>query len=366
MGCFVERTKDASMMGRFCTLILMGMWILEICALALAHQGISAVIPVMRDLPDNIVDGFNTQLGIGELKSGMETVQEEAEKVLVKCKVVAPLAFESACEAIEGGTDPTNPTATDTAVADTEKAAIQQAFDDGLDKATKVVNDDYFGKPEMAAAAEGLNNITAQLADARTGDAPCLAQNKAYCGMRKAAVSTLGQVDTVNDAIKGLTEAPAWVTFEESVSPLLPVLHAVPYVGVLSLALFTFVWASDGGLKTKVAYGFHLFLALVGIVIAAVVVGLNLAFGAGADRIKVPDGVLAKDGATVEILKEHIKTEFNELWVVIFVPFGDAGTKLGNAFMVFLAVAIISIIYGMLFCCIKPYKKKAAEGETAK
>jgi len=248
---------------------------------------------------------------------------------------------------------------------------VVQAFADGLAKAQKVVTDKYFGKPEMATAADGLNTISGKLEESDDGDAPCLAQNQIYCGMREAAIQTQAGISEVNGAIDSLAENEAMDVFKEQVAPQLPLLHILPYVFVLSLALFTGFWASESAgacCKSKcgvVMYVFHFILAIVGTAISGAIVGVYLALGPGADNITIPDGVLATDGANLQILKEHIETEFPELWDLIFVDFGEAGTAIGQAFMVFLFVGILTILYGILVCIIRPYKKaEAAEGEA--
>jgi hypothetical protein len=369
MGCLADRTTKAGIVGKVCTLIFVGLWFLELCALILAHQGISMVIDPITDLPYELIDSFNNELGIGELESGMQIVQTESEKVLAKCGL-DPVN----CAAItSGGTDPTqDPPNADKANADVEKAAIVKAFADGLSKAQKVVTDEYFGKPEMAEAATGLNTISTELEEADDGDQPCLAQNMIYCVMREAAIQTLGGVAAVNTQIDGFADHPLLVQFEDQVAPRLPLLHIIPYVFVLSLLFFTGYWVQP---QTKCCqpkigvclYIFHIILTLVGTIISLLVVVAYLAAGPGADRVGIPDGFLAKDGADLQILKDHIKLEFPELWGAVFQPFAEAGSPIGRAFMVFLAVGIITFFYGGLVCCIKPYKKAAeAEGEAAK
>jgi len=248
---------------------------------------------------------------------------------------------------------------------------VVQAFADGLAKAQKVVTDKYFGKPEMATAADGLTTISTKLAEADAGEQPCLAQNQIYCGMREAAIQTIGGVTEVNGAIDSLAENESMDLFKDQIAPQLPILHAIPYVFVLSLALFTGFWASESAgacCKSKLGvcmYVFHFILAIVGIAISGLVVVFYLALGAGADNIPIPDGILATDGANLQILKDHIQDEFPELWELIFEPFGEAGTSIGQAFMVFLFVGIITLLYGILVCIIRPYKKaEAAEGEA--
>jgi len=374
MGCLAERTTGAGIMGKICTALFLVLWVLELCALILAHQGISAVIPEITFLPENLIEGFQVSLGIGELKGGMETVQAEAEKVLVKCGQPAVAAtLETFCTAIMADQNADTTDLLLNANADAEKAAIVQAFEDGLAKAKKVVTDDYFGKPEMASAADGLTTISDKLAESDDGDAPCRAQNQIYCGMREAAVQTLAGVDDVNKAIDSLAENDSMDVFKDQVAPQLPLLHIVPYVFVLSLVLFTFFWSSESAgacCKSKIGvccYIFHFILGWVGNGIAIAVVAVYLALGPGADRIEIPEGILATDGANLQILKDHISDEFPELWELIFEPFGDAGTAIGQAFMVFLAVGLITIIYGILVCIIRPYKKKdgeSGEGEA--
>merc|ERR1712225_43189 len=97
----------------------------------------------------------------------------------------------------------------------------------------------------------------------------------------------------------------------------------------------------------------------VGVGIAAAVVVVYLLLGPGADNVPIPDGILATDGANLKILYDHIQTEFPELWDLIFVDFAKAGTSIGQAFVLFLAIGIIVIIYGILVCIIRPYKKPA-------
>jgi len=359
MGCLADRTKDATIVGKVCTALFLGIWILELCALILAHQGIGAIIGPITDLPDNIFEGFNVGLGIGELSAGMDTVKAESEKVLAKCGLAPTL-----CAAImaDQSADTTAPTLN--ANADAEKAAIVLAFDQGLTKAKRVVTDDYFGKPDMAAAADGLTTISDKLAESEDGDAPCLAQNQIYCGMREAAMQTQDGVEGVNAAIDTFKDNDQIVFFKEQIVPYLPALHGVPYVFIISLLLFTGFWASESaGACCKSKPGVCLFIthwifALVGVVISAIVVGIYLALGPGADRITIPEGVLATDGANLQILKDHIKDEFDELWVLIFEDFGTGGTAIGQAFIVFLAVGIIVWIYGFAICIVRPYKKK--------
>lgn len=361
MGCLADRTTGASVVGKVCTAIFVLLWVMEVLALALAHRGIDAVIPEITYLPDNMLIGFNDHLGIKELESGMNKVQAESEKVLAGCGTTSA-NFETFCTTILA--DSTTDTSTASYDGTTEKAAVTQAFADGLEKAQRVVNDKYFGKPSMATAAAGLNEVAEKLKEAPDGNEPCTKQNSVYCGMRKAAIETLGGVDGVNSGVKAMTENDYMTAFKEVVAPNLPLLHGVPYVFVLSLALFAVFWASASAgecCKSKIGvcmYVGHLIFVWVGNGLSIAVVVAYLGLGPMAENVALPNGFLATDGANLQEVKDHIKLTFPELWDLIFVGFGKAGTDIGQAFILFFGVGMVSFIYGILVCLIRPYKHK--------
>jgi len=72
----------------------------------------------------------------------------------------------------------------------------------------------------------------------------------------------------------------------------------------------------------------------------------------------LPTGVLATDPPNLQVVKDHIRDEFPELWELIFDKFGEAGTDIGQAFILFFAVGMVSFIYGILVCLVRPYKHK--------
>jgi len=212
----------------------------------------------------------------------MSKVQAQSEKVLKGCGTTSA-QLETFCTTILA--DKTQDTSTASYDGTTEKAAVSQAFADGLTKAQRVVNDKYFGKPSMATAAAGLNEVAEKLKEAPDGNEPCTKQNSVYCGMRKAAIDTLGGVDGVTSGVKAMTESDYMLMFKDVIAPNLPLLHAVPYLFVLSLALFAVFWASASAgecCKSKLGvcmYVGHVFFVWVGNGFAIAVVVMYLVLG---------------------------------------------------------------------------------------
>jgi hypothetical protein len=385
MGCFAERTKDASIVGKLLTLVFLGLWFLEFVALILAHGGIGEMVPVIAGLPEALLDGFNGGLGIGELKSGMQIVQTESEAVLTRCS----LDFATVCPKIVAGEANADPTKGPTSnppdlngpktTADDEKAKVTQAFADGLAKAQKVVNDKYFGKPEMAEAASGLNIIKKELDEnAPDGEQYCQVQNAVYCAMREAAIQTLAGADDVTNSVDQMANGPMMDDFNTYVG-LLVYLHAFPYAFfVLPLLLFTGFWASASAgacFASKcgvVMYIFHFILTLVGTALGGVIWGILQLLGPRSNQVtaemfvgELMFGFFAEEPESLQVVWDHIKTEFPDLWNPVFQPFADAGGKLIGAFFFFVVVGVLTIIYGLLVCIIRPYKKAAAVEEEA-
>merc|ERR1711977_376142 len=124
------------------------------------------------------------------------------------------------------------------------------AFDRSLAKIEKVANDEYFGTPELQQLDTDQCGVT----------------NQAYCKIYLAADGLVDGAQTALDAVDQLADSDEVKSFEEN-SDRLVLLHALPYVLLLSMLFFFCFWKKDaaccccgGSLGGCVALVLHLVL----------------------------------------------------------------------------------------------------------
>lgn len=194
-----------------------------------------------------------------------------------------------------------------------------------------------------------------------------MAQNMIFCAMYMAATQTLNSVDEVNAAVDTMSDGEHMAAYRDYAG-YLPLLHGLPYLFILSLLLFTGFWATESAGKCcgskcgVVLYIFHFILCLICIVIAAVIAGAYMAIRNYKDQIDVTAAVATSEPTNLEDLLNHIQVEYPELWDLVFADFSNGGERLGQAFIVFLVIGIFVLLYGVLVCIIRPYKKDDKDG----
>merc|ERR1711879_231612 len=64
---------------------------------------------------------------------------------------------------------------------------------------------------------------------------------------------------------------------------------------------------------------------------------------------------MLKDKPKLDLVIEHVKTEFAPFWELVFAPMVEGLVSLFNASCFFVPVILIIALYGLLMCCCCPY-----------
>merc|ERR1712183_585776 len=143
-------------------------------------------------------------------------------------------------------------------------------------------------------------------------------------------------------------------SFEEN-SDRLVLLHALPYVLLLSMLFFFCFWKKDaaccccgGSLGGCVALVLHLVLWLVFLIISLVIVVIAWTFKFGQDKIELK-GQFNND-PTLEQLLNHIEIGYPEFWKLVIVPLEEPLDQFYTAAFIFLVFCILISFYGCCLC----------------
>jgi hypothetical protein len=325
-------------------------WGLLAVGTIVCHMAIANLIDPLKALPENVHKGFYEVLGFDSLAADSEVVRESAENAMDVCGATAADCRQEQL-----------PTTTDQKDTSSDKAAILGAFDRSLAKIEKVANDEYFGTAELQETARQLDEITQELEQLDTDQ--CRVTNEAYCKIYLAADGLVAGARTALDAVDQLADSDQVKTFEEN-SDRLVLLHAMPYVLLLSMLFFFCFWKKDaaccccgGSLGGCVALVLHLLLWLVFLIISLIIVVIAWTFKFGQDKIELT-GQFNND-PTLEQLLNHIETSYPEFWKLVIVPLEQPLDQFYTAAFLFLMFCILISFYGCCLCLCRPYTDRA-------
>jgi len=349
-----------------CNICLVVMWIGVILICGLYGYVFGELIPVLKDLPNDVIDGFYSVLKFDSLTDDSATVKSAADSALDLCGIDAG---EDCDGSSFSGTFSGNASACNgTCDTSSQLETIQAAFDNSLTTIQDVANDEYFGTDDMAAAASQLNEISDAYESVVT-NASCYIQGGQYCIIYDQADALTAEVDTVLAQIDDWTEGDVINLYDEY-GDVWNVIHVLPYFLVIAMLFFTCFWAKDasgpcchgsacgGFLFCQYASWCFLFFCITGVISA---IGLSWTYYAK-EEITVDE---LNGSPTLKDLVSHVEENYPEFWNTVLGD--DRVETLEMLLGVSVVATIFAVILGSWACCVcacSPYGKKESMDEA--
>jgi len=335
------------------------LWFLVLIGLILIHVAIAAAVGPIGDLPANVEAGFYEALKFDKLRSDAAEVRDAARAAVTGCDSGALATGATACSSTSGS----SLVFTDTSQ---QLTSINAAFDSSLEIIDKVVNDIYFGVENFQQTAAFLTEIRAETDQLGQLSQPmsCAVTMGMYCSIYEQAVDLLAQADTVDEQIQTFTNHKFVEEYEDN-KDYLQLMHAVPYVLVLSMLFFSCFWYKDASLCGSVlgvgAECCFLLFWIIALVLNSFVVLAGAAVAYYADEITIEDGIRQK--ATLRELLDHIEAEYPEFHSKVFQPLSDPLQTLLHGVLVFEVFLLLIVLYGCCLCCCRPYRTASTDSD---
>jgi len=325
-------------------------WLLVIAGTVMYHVVLVKVLPPLRELPDNLAQGFDKVFRFEYMEQDARVVKESAASALRRCNVVARVACASYRAVPVPGSSETGP----------ERQAIVNAFNHSLATIKRVADDEYLGTPELQQTAQELHNITASLSQLKDS-MPCTGSNVLYCNIYEAGEAILANLSQVQAEIDRFKSSDEVETFEDY-SKYFYWLHALPYVLVIAMFFFSCFWC-QGGLcccqedaPRWVSLSLIPFsiLWLVALILMIIVVFGGVVAKIGASELRI---MQLKGEPTVAQVMDHIKATFPQFWEIVFEDLMSGLSAWIGGSAALLAICIIVMLYACCLCCCQPYRK---------
>jgi hypothetical protein len=304
-------------------------------------------------LPKNLKKGFGTILKFDSLEADSLESQAEAAKALAKCGITPPC----------GSNPSVNPQATQVVDTNPEKQKILDLFANSLSTVEKVCKDPYFGTPEMQSTGDDLDKMLNDV-NAIDTNAPCAVNAPLFCSLYDTSGEVVNGVSAVNEQINKFTDSDEVKDWEENAS-YLQILHALPYMLVISALFFLAFWWRDGqcwccccckdGSKLGCLYIFpHAFFWFVFFLINTIIFCIGLAIQMAADEVTLD---ILNGKPTLADFMEHLQTAWPEFWELVFDGLETNLLAMWQATFVFELFSIVIVGYGCCMCCWRPYRR---------
>merc|ERR1712032_847413 len=273
-----------------CTGCYLGLWVVLIFPLVLTHMAVSDLVPVLKDLPDNLHKGFYEEFKFDLLKTDAKNVKDAAEQGLSTCGVTT-----AQCET---GAMPTYPPYNTVANTSLSLQKITDAFDNSLSIVKKVSSDKYFSVGPLIDTAKDLEEIINETKKLE-GEDRCLVTNEAFCEVYKSSDSLTEGADMATGKIDEFQDSDAVNMFKDN-ADVLNAMHGIPYAMVIALLFFSCFWYKDaaccccgGACLGGGVLIFHAIFWLVSIVGCAIVTSIGYAFTEGQEQVDLKGAGLA-------------------------------------------------------------------------
>jgi hypothetical protein len=360
------------------TICLFILWGLILPALIWTHVSVAGLLPGIKDLPSNIIVGFDDIFGFSRLETEAGNIRTASDTAIAMCYcgvtkcsstqcLLSSTALVQAVVQLPVGT--TNPATVDTTQ---QKNTINAAFASTLNQVDRVVSDPYFGTSAFASTASNLQTVQNEINNnLQNAVGPCSAIVPTYCRIRDSADAIVRGIGTVNAEITKFKNSDAIKMWKDS-SDLFVTLHAMPYTLVAMMALFTLFWyvnsavcccceGGKGGSKVCICliavplmFLFWLFTMIMwGIVVA---VGAVLSFPL--EKAKDAKIDFLNNDPSLDTICQHLATKFPAFWSKTFKDIYEHLPGVYRCGIVFVIVAISICIYSLCACCVRPYQKK--------
>jgi len=317
------------------------------------------LLPYLKDLPSNIVKGFDETFKFDHLEQDSLKVESAATDALAKCGIVANVTCAAGSYANVSSQASSNTSA--------EQAIMAASFEASLDVVNKVVNDKYFGIDDLKPTANSLNKIVEDMS--KLNDTmKCSVSTPLFCSIYTSSEGIVAGVSTVNKAIDSFKTSDIVEKWDDY-HKFLILLHGLPYIMVIALLFFSCFWlkggvcccCKGGTLATLALIPFSLFWLLAFVIYSIVcVIGVTVKYSS--DRIDVP---VLKGKPNLKQAIEHIETVFPEFWKLVFADLSDGLDLLLKASFFFVVACIIIALYSCCECLCCPYRKASKEADKA-
>jgi hypothetical protein len=311
----------------------------------------------MKNLPDNIVAGFNIVFKFAALESDSVELKAISVAAINMCdeanSTQTTFASTLMCQSADNGNISMQVDTT------TQKDEINVKFTSTLSTVEEVTTDKYFGISGMASTGTELNKITSELNNIQA-DSNCRVLVQAYCAIYLSAEAIVSGMGEVNKAINSFTEGDEVKMYKDNAGSLTG-LHALPYFGVIALVFFTFFhWRGgvccccSGGSKCAcLALLPFLLFWLVSFVIYLIILAVGFLVKTQQDNVNVD---MLNGKPTMKEAIDHVQTKFPEFWKTVFE---DLESSLATLFTAALFITIFNLL---IFCycscelCCRPFK----------
>jgi len=333
-------------------------WTLVVPGAVLTHLSLMDLLPYLKDLPSNIVKGFDESFKFAYLEQDSLRVESAAVDALWKCGVVANVTcptrnYSSVSTQISSNTS-------------AEQALITASFKTSLNVVTKVASDKYFGIEDLNSTANSLNRIVddmSKLNDTMT----CIKSTPLFCNIYTSADGIVAGMSTVNKAINSFKTSDIVEKWDDY-HKFLILLHGLPYIMVVALLFFTCFWmkggvcccCKGGTIASLALIPFTLFW-LLSFVIYAIVCVTGVAVKYYMDKIDVP---VLKGQPNLKQAINHIETVYPEFWNLVFANLANGLDLLLKASFFFVVACLIIALYSCCECLCCPYRKTSQEEKS--
>jgi len=324
----------------------------------LTHLSLFDLLPYLKDLPSNIVKGFDETFKFAYLEQDSMRVESAAVGALWKCGVVANVTCPLSNYSGISSQSSSNTSA--------EQALIKASFKTSLDIVSKVASDKYFGVEDLNSTAVSLNKIVDdmnKLNDTMT----CRVSTPLFCNIYTSAGGIVAGMSTVNKAIDSFKTSDIVEKWDDY-HKFLILLHGLPYIMVVSLLFFTCFWmkggvcccCKGGTIASLALIPFALFW-LLSFVLYAIVGVTGLVVKYYMDKIDVP---ALKGTPNLKQAINHIETMYPEFWNLVFANLANGLDLLLKASFFFVVACLIIALYSCCECLCCPYRKTSQEDKS--
>jgi hypothetical protein len=321
----------------------------------MTHIAIGKLVTPVKDLPDNIVEGFDSVFKFAQLESNSMDLKSISKVAMAKCNNYNPdlLGCPSGSYTGVGSSTSVNTAS--------EKSQIVAIFESTLSTVQKVANDKYFGVAELQPTAYSLNEILTEV-NSIGASMQCGAVVPSYCEIWMNADSIVTGMGQVNDAINKFKNGDETKAYKDNVG-FFTFLHCLPYFTVIGMVFLTFFhWKGgvccccSGGSKCACLALIPFFLFwLVSFVIFLVIFVTGWLVKNFSDRVIVHE---LNGSPNLDQAIDHIQTQYPDFWNLVFADLESALKVLFTAGFFFTIVNIVIAIYSSCQCCCRPFKKE--------
>jgi len=333
-------------------------WTLVVPGALLTHLSLLDLLPHMKDMPTNIVKGFDETFKFARLEEDSLSVETAAAYALQKCGVAANVSCPSS--------NWTGFSAQQSSNTSNESASIVSSFETSLTVVSKVANDKYFGVQDLNSTANALNEIVVDL-NKLNDTMLCDISTPLFCNIYSSAGGIVSGMSTVNQAIDGFKNSEIvdrWDKYQK----FLVLLHGLPYIMVAAMLFFTCFWMKGGvcccckgGTFAGLALIPFALLWLLSFVVYVIVCAVGVVVKYGQDKIEVP--VLNGEPNLKQVI-DHIETVYPEFWNLVFANMVSGLDLLLKASFFFVAACLIIALYSCCECLRCPYRKTSHEEKS--